>query len=234
MLDGKAVVALVPARRGSKGIPGKNNILVAGRPLLAWSILAARGSSIVDHVVVSSDDTESLRYAVDFGATPLARPVELAADDTPSAEVIRHALESEIKCDVLVLLQPTSPLRTAEHIDEALTLLMAGTANSVVSVCESPVAPELLFRLGDKGMLSPVLESQQGRRQDFQKTYLLNGAIYGAHVSDLESVAYSFSSLTAHPYIMRREDSLDIDDSWDLQEAHSRLENQMRFESRTH
>src|SRR5207253_4129882 len=129
--------ALVPARGGSKGIPRKNLALLAGKPLLAWTLEAARGAESVTRVVVSTDDDEIAAAARHLGAEVLRRPAELAADDVPMLPVIRNGLDT-FQCDVLVLLQPTSPLRGAEHVDGAVRLLLETGADKVVSVVEVP------------------------------------------------------------------------------------------------
>src|ERR687888_2652879 len=132
------VLALIPARGGSKGIPRKNLATLAGRPLLAWTIDAALGSRAVTRTVVSTEDDEIAEAARSLGAEVLTRPPELADDDTPMQPVIAHALGELGAPDVLVLLQPTSPLRRAEHVDEAVELLVATGADSLLSVVEGP------------------------------------------------------------------------------------------------
>src|SRR5438105_2614309 len=112
-----SVVGLIPARGGSKAIPRKNLAPLAGRPLLAWTVAAARDSASLDRVVVSSDDAEILELARSLGVETIVRPDELGADETPMRAVVEHALGELAGCEVLVLLQPTSPLRRAEHID---------------------------------------------------------------------------------------------------------------------
>src|SRR5437764_11026274 len=116
------MLALIPARGGSKGIPRKNLAPVAGKPLLVWTIEVARAAASVDRVVVSTDDAEIAETARSARAEVLERPVELAGDETPMAAVVRHAVEA-LAPEIVVLLQPTSPLRTARHVDEAVSLL---------------------------------------------------------------------------------------------------------------
>src|SRR5262245_30486631 len=122
------VLALIPARGGSKGIPGKNLVALSGRPLLAYTCDAARESARITRIVVSTDSEAIASAAETFGATPLMRPEALAADDTPMIGVVRHALDaleaSGYGPEIVVLLQPTSPLRRAEHIDGAVDLLI--------------------------------------------------------------------------------------------------------------
>ena len=135
-----AVLALIPARAGSKGLPRKNLLEVGGLPLIAWSILAAKGSRFVDRVVVSTDGTEIADVARGLGAdVPFMRPADLATDDASTQDVVLHCLDELEKegsgYDLLVLLQPTSPLRKAEDVDSALELLAARGADAVVGVC---------------------------------------------------------------------------------------------------
>src|SRR5919206_1460637 len=128
------VLGLIPARGGSKGIPGKNLAPVCERPLIAWTIGAACSASRLDRVVVSTDSDEIAAIARELGADVLARPAELARDETPMRDVLLHALDELGRPEILVLLQPTSPLRRAEHVDAAVALLRATGADCVVSV----------------------------------------------------------------------------------------------------
>src|SRR6266511_4265013 len=167
------VVALVPARGGSKGIPRKNLAPLAGKALIRWTIDAARAAETVTRVVVSTDDDEIATEAHDVDV--LRRPSELAADDTPMLAVIRHALSHIEPCDVLVLLQPTSPMRRADHIDGAVRLLLETGADSVVSVVEVPhrYDPEALMELEPSGRLT--VRSQPATRQQQRRLYARNG-----------------------------------------------------------
>lgn len=225
MILDKNVVALIPARAGSKGLPGKNMLQIGGRPLIAWSIGAALDSDIVDEVIVTSDDQEVLDLATNFGVQTIKRPRHLASDYSLVSQTIRHAISNRQEDEILLLLQPTSPLRTASHIDEALNLLMGCLEDeAVVSVCQSPFSPELLLRLATDGYLRPVVHTQEFRRQDTQPSYLLNGAIYAAHSKPLARVDFHFGSMKMMPYIMPIEDSADIDDVEDLEVAKRQLE----------
>lgn len=224
MIDGKRVAALVPARAGSKGLPGKNTLAIGGRPLVAWTILAALDSGFVDDVIVTSDNPFVLDLAAGFGACPLTRPPGLATDHSPTSHVIRHAIGHRQDLEIAVLLQPTSPLRTARHIDAALTLLLECPEKAIVSVCETPVNPEMLFRLDLDGGLQALVNTDETRRQDLPKTYVLNGAIYAAFFEPLANVDFHFGSLGKAPYIMPREASIDIDNAEDFQEAKRLME----------
>src|ERR671933_1940916 len=125
------ILGLIPARGGSKGIPGKNLAPLCGRPLLAWTVGAACAAGSLDRVVVSTDSDEIAAAARELGADVLERPAELARDDTPMRDVVLHALEELGRPEVLALLQPTSPLRRAAHVDEAVALLRRSGADCV-------------------------------------------------------------------------------------------------------
>ena len=207
------VVALIPARGGSKGIPRKNLAPLGGRPLLVWTLDAARDAETVTRVVLSTDDDEIAAAAGD--AEVLRRPPELAADDTPMLPVIRHALDA-YACDVLVLLQPTSPLRRAEHVDAAVRLLADSGADAVVSVVEVPhrYAPESLMELRD-GRL--VAHSEPATRQAKQTLYARNGpAVLALRAATLGDELYGGD---VRAYVMDERESLDVDTPFDLELA---------------
>ena len=207
------VVALIPARGGSKGIPRKNLAPLGGRPLLVWTLDAARDAETVTRVVLSTDDDEIAAAAGD--AEVLRRPPELAADDTPMLPVIRHALDA-YACDVLVLLQPTSPLRRAEHVDAAVRLLADSGADAVVSVVEVPhrYAPESLMELRD-GRLAA--RSEPATRQAKQTLYARNGpAVLALRAATLGDELYGGD---VRAYVMDERESLDVDTPFDLELA---------------
>ncbi|MEP6977177.1 MAG: acylneuraminate cytidylyltransferase family protein [Thermoleophilia bacterium] len=209
------VVALVPARGGSKGIPRKNLVELAGKPLVAWTIGAACTASSIDRVVVSTDSDAIAALARDLGVEVLDRPADLAADETPMLDVVRHAIEHLGACDVLVLLQPTSPLRRARHVDEAVALLLDSDAEVVVSVVEVPhqFRPSSLMELRD-GRLLPWSEASATRRQDKAVVYARNGpAVLAVRPDRLGESLYGGD---CRPYVMDRRDSVDIDDELDL------------------
>jgi CMP-N,N'-diacetyllegionaminic acid synthase len=212
------VVALIPARGGSKGIPRKNLAPLAGKPLLHWAIDAALSADTVTRLVVSTDDDEIAAAAGD--AELLRRPADLAGDDTPMLDVIRHALEHIEPCDVLVLLQPTSPLRRPEQVDEAVRLLLESGADTVVSVVEVPhrYEPSSLMELHD-GRL--VARSEPTTRQAKDQLYARNGpAILAVRPSGLGDGLYGGNVVG---YVMDERDSLDIDTPHDLELAEQLL-----------
>jgi len=207
-------VALVPARGGSKGIPRKNLAPLAGRPLLAWTLDAASAAETVTRVVVSTDDGDIAAAAGD--AEVLRRPKELATDETPMVDVVRHALGELGRLDVLVLLQPTSPLRRAEHVDGAVRLLLETGADSVVSVVEVPhrYGAESLMEL-ENGRLT--VRSQPTIRQQQPRLYARNGpAVLALRPERLGEVLYGAD---VRAYVMSERDSLDVDTPEDLELA---------------
>jgi CMP-N,N'-diacetyllegionaminic acid synthase len=208
------VVALIPARGGSKGIPRKNLAPLAGKPLLRWAIDAARDADTVTRVVVSTDDDDIAEATGDVEV--LRRPAGLAADDTPMLDVIRHALEHVEPCDVLVLLQPTSPLRRPEQVDEAVRLLLETGADTVVSVVEVPhrYEPWSLMELRDGRLVS---RSEPTTRQAKARLYARNGpAILALRPSGLGEGLYGGDVVG---YVMDEADSLDVDTPHDLELA---------------
>lgn len=207
------VLGLIPARGGSKGIPGKNLALVAGRPLLEWTIDAARGARELTRVVVSTDDDEIAHAAA--GVEVLRRPAELAADDTPMLDVVRHAIV-ELAPDVVVVLQPTSPLRRAQHVDEAVRLLRETDADCVVSVVEVPhrYQPEALMDVVDGRVVPRGLART---RQEKELVYARNGpAVLVVRADRLE---VDFYEGDCRAYVMDGRDSLDVDTPFDLDVA---------------
>ena len=218
------VVALVPARGGSKGIPRKNLAPLGGKPLLAWTLEAARDSTTVERVVVSTDSEEVATLTRELGAEVLGRPPNLAMDDTPMLDVVRHALAELGSPDALVLLQPTSPLRRAEHIDEAVRLLLETGSDAVVSVVEVPhqFTPGSLMELRD-GRLEPLAPDAGAvtRRQDKPVVYARNGpAVLALRPERLGDDLYGGD---CRPYLMDLRDSVDVDGPLELELAEALL-----------
>ena len=205
-------MGLIPARGGSKGIPRKNLAPVGGKPLLAWTVDAARAAGELTDVVVSTDDDE---IAAAAGVEVLRRPPELAADETPMLDVVRHAI-GELSPDVVVILQPTSPLRRAEHVDACVRLLLESGADSVVSVVEVPhrFAPESLMDVVD-GRVVPRGGARS--RQEKTRVYARNGpAVLAIRVASLGDDLYGGD---CRPFVMDERDSLDVDTEFDLELA---------------
>lgn len=215
------VVGLIPAREGSKGIPRKNLAPVAGKPLLAWTIEAARESATLTRTVVSTDWDEAAELARQLGADVLGRPPALAADDTPMLDVVRHALGELGPCDVVVLLQPTSPLRRAEHVDEAVRLLLESGADSVLSVVEVPhqFRPGKLMAI-DEGRLVR-LGWDAPDRHGGATLYARNGpAVLALRPDRLGADLYGGD---CRPYVMDAADSVDVDGPAELELVELRL-----------
>jgi CMP-N,N'-diacetyllegionaminic acid synthase len=209
------IIGLIPARGGSRG---KNLWVLAGKPLLAWTVEAARASTTLTRTVVSTDSEAVAGVARALGAEVLERSADLARDDTPMLEVIQHALEELRRCDVLVLLQPTSPLRRAEHVDEAVELLLETGADSVVSVVEVPhqFRPASLMRL-EEGRLVPIDPATPLLRQQKPVVYARNGpAVLALRPARLGSSLYAGD---CRPYVMEQRDSVDVDGPFELELA---------------
>ena len=223
------VLGVIPARGGSKGIPTKNLVPLCGRPLLAYTADAVNDSKKLTHTIVSTDDERIAGCARSLGLdVPFIRPSSLAADDAPMLPVLQHAITAMrargFETDIVVLLQPTSPLRRGQHIDAAIDWLQRVRGDSVVSVVEVPhqFNPISVMRL-DEGLLKPFLEtSVPTRRQDKPRLYARNGpAVLAVHTRVIENG--SLYGDESWPLIMTPEDSLDIDTPWDLRLAESVL-----------
>jgi CMP-N-acetylneuraminic acid synthetase len=216
-------VALVTARGGSKGVPGKNVAPVAGKPLVAWSVAAALGASAVDRVLLSTDDPQIAAAGRAAGAeVPFLRPPELARDSTALVPVVLHALDwlrgdEGHEPDAVLLLQPTSPLRDARDIDDA-TELFTGADDAVVGVCPTHHHPLYAQRVTADGHLERYVAtgSSYPRRQDLPPAYAVNGAIYLIRPAALREHE-TFLPPRTRAYVMPPERSLDVDEPWDLQ-----------------
>lgn len=215
MHQDKSFLAIIPARGGSKRLPRKNALNLAGKPLIAWTIEAGLKSRYIDKVVVSSDDDEILKISQNYGSEIIRRPVELASDTATTFDAIRHAIENtEREYDYTVLLQPTSPLRDEKHIDEAIELLMLKNADAVISVCEMDHSPLWSNTLPKDGDMSNFLrdEIKNKRSQDLESYYRINGAIYICKTERLLEEKTIFVKDNISAYSMDRKTSIDIDD----------------------
>ena len=211
-----STLAIIPARAGSKGILGKNKALICGKPLISWTIAAAKAARSLDEIVVSTDDEEIADIAVSMGVNvPFLRPTELAQDDTPGIEPVLHALSLMPDFDSVVLLQPTSPLRTAADVDAIVELANARQASSVISICETQEPIQWNFTIQADGNLKPLFDSDSiQRRQDAPITYNLNGALYYLEVPwFLRGKKYLDEETLG--FIMPPERSIDIDTDFD-------------------
>lgn len=226
MLKKKRVLALIPARGGSKRLPRKNILPLNGVPLIAWTIKAAQNSNYIDETIVSTDDDELAEVAKNMGASvPFKRPDHLASDNATSHSVIEHCLEyckSEGEnFDILVLLQPTSPLRSAVHIDAAIEVYLDKHARSVISVCECDHSPLWSNILPDTCSMDNFLNKELLgiRSQDLPKYFRINGAIYICDIPKYISSGGNFYESESFAYIMDAQSSIDIDTDIDFKLA---------------
>jgi CMP-N,N'-diacetyllegionaminic acid synthase len=226
MFQGEKVVGIVPARKGSKRLPNKNCLELSNKPLLCWSILAALHSKEVDHVTVSTDSAEIRNHSHDCGAdSVIMRPAHLATDHASSVSVVDHALEQmereQLTFDWVVLLQPTSPLRTATHIAEAFDLIKQKNARGVVSLRKNRHPIEWSAPLDDTGFMDKFFERTNLSipSHTANPTYTINGALYIARVDDFREHNTFFLSTGVIGYVMNTPDSVDIDTELDFEEA---------------
>lgn len=228
MLDKKTFLAIIPARGGSKRLPRKNVLPLAGKPLIAWTIEAALNSKLVDKVLVTSDDDEILKVSESFGAATIKRPAELAQDTSTSFDAVKHTIENTEKFDYIVLLQPTSPLRTSQHIDEAIQLLESKNADAIVSVTEMEHSPLWANTLPENGSMTGFLRDDllNTRGQDLETFYRLNGAIYICRTDKLLEAGSFFIKENIYAYKMSQTSSIDIDTELDFKWAEFLCENQ--------
>lgn len=216
------MLAIIPARGGSKGVPRKNVRDLCGKPLLAYTIEAALDSEVFEKVIVSTDDQEIANIAVRFGAeVPFIRPEILSSDEVSSDDVIQQAIEyyeqEEAFYDEICKLQPTSPLRRADHIRYAYELFKEKRANFLVSVCECEHSPLWADKIGDDLSMDNFMCNVDKKtcRQYLPKYYRLNGAISMAKTDALKNNK-SFIGKGGYAYIMSQEDSVDIDSELDF------------------
>jgi CMP-N,N'-diacetyllegionaminic acid synthase len=217
-------VAIIPARGGSKGIPRKSVRLLCGKPLIAYTIEAALSSKLIDRVVVSTEDEEIAEVSKKYGAEVISRPPELGQDDTPSLPVYQHAIRhlekaEDYRPEIIVILQPTSPLRLVEDIDRAIAEFLKRKYDSIVSICEVEHPPHWMYTLA-RNRLKPVIKDGESvtRRQDAPKMYRLNGAVY---VTSREVIMKENRLIgrDTGAHIMPLERSIDIDTELDFKLA---------------
>lgn len=234
MIANKSVLAVIPARGGSKGIPKKNIKNLAGKPLIAWSILNAIDSKYIDNCIVSTDSKEIADIAESYGCNvPFLRPKELSLDESPSYPFMEHAInfykEKNIEYDYFILLEPTSPLRETKDIDEALEILVKKKeiADSIVGVSKVEAThPVFDVKINSEGLIEPFMDSEFKiyRRQDIEPLYFKEGSIYISKVKILlkEKTFYHKRTL---PFIFPRWKSIEIDEMIDFIYAEAVLQN---------
>jgi CMP-N-acetylneuraminic acid synthetase len=218
----KKYLAIIPARGGSKRLPNKNILNLNGKPLIVWSIEAAKKSKYIDDIVVTSDSDKILEIAKKNNIIALKRPEKLATDCATTVDVIRNVIENmNEKYEYLVLLQPTSPLRNEKHIDEAIELLETKKADAIISVCEMEHSPLWSNVLPDDLSMKNFLRKdiKNKRSQDLEKYYRINGAIYISKIDKFLKQNTLFLDENIYAYIMNRKSSVDIDDEIDFKLA---------------
>ncbi len=224
MYSNKRILAIIPARSGSKGLRHKNIKLLNDKPLIAYTIEAAIESDIFTDIVVSTDSEEYASISKRYGASiPFLRPDELASDIASSADMIVYTIQRLKELgkvyNYFVLLQPTSPLRKASDIKNAADLLIENKLDSVVSVCEAEHSLSIYNTLGDSLSLEGFINKNSAtRRQDDKKYYRINGSIYISNVKKYLSER-DFYGKKSKAYIMSRESSIDIDTELDFKIA---------------
>tara|TARA_R100000935_G_scaffold43936_1_gene66610 strand:- start:163 stop:852 length:690 start_codon:yes stop_codon:yes gene_type:complete len=215
-------IAIIPARGGSKRLPGKNVKSLAGKPLIAWTIEAALQSKVFDHVFVSTDCDEIAKVAKSFGAqVPFLRPAEIATDTATTNDVVTHLVEwfeeeHTKEVTTVSILQPTSPLRNAQHIQEAFELMKDKHAKAVISVCELEHPIQFCNKLALDGSMDGFIDPKNIQRtQDLEPYYRLNGAIYFLSREYVSRLNELYSEGT-YSYVMTSQLSVDIDTKEDF------------------
>ena len=223
MINGNKVLAIVPARSGSKGLPGKNSKILAGKPLVQYSLEAGVDSQYIDDVLLTSDCPICMNLANSMGVmVPFSRPASLSGDQVASSSVIIHTVQylkkQGLEYGILVLLEPTSPLRTASDIDTALEEMMAVNAKSMVSVCLAEEQhPDMMFKLAAGHRLKPwaLAEFEGPRRQDLSKTYFQDGSIYISFIEEYMKLQ-TFCHTNTAAFEMPKWKSFEVDDLIDF------------------
>ncbi len=232
MINNKTFLAIIPARGGSKRLPNKNILDLAGKPLISWSVNAAIKSQYIDKVMVTTDSDEIMEVAKKYGAeVPFKRPDYLSTDTAIRPDVIKHTIdfyknENQEKFDYIVFLQPTSPLRDESHIDKAIEDMLEKNADAMVSVCEVEHPVQWSGLLPDNKDMSNFLNDQdiKSRSQDFQIYYRLNGAIFICDSNKFMKSGCMFLQENIFAYVMPQNVSVDIDTEIDFMLARFTLE----------
>ncbi|MBF0454298.1 MAG: acylneuraminate cytidylyltransferase family protein [Magnetococcales bacterium] len=222
MIGEASVLAVIPARGGSKGLPRKNILDLAGKPLIAWTIEAAKSSTLIDRLILSSDDEDIIQIAKQWGCeVPFVRPPSLAGDQSTSVDVAIHALDSvQQPYDYIVWLQPTTPLRLGEDIDAAIQICVEKGAPSAVSVVDAGKSPYWMYSIKESGALEPIMSQDLSsrQRQELPCAYTLNGAVYVTQTDWLRRHG-CFMNGGTYAHLMPPERSVDIDTELDFKIA---------------
>ena len=234
----KRVLALIPARGGSKGLPRKNIRILGDRPLIAWPIRAALASKYIDQVIVTTDDQEIAGIAEEYGAeVPFLRPSELAADSAPSSAAIMHAISflerNDNDFDIIILLEPTSPLTDGFDIDNALEKFVTSNGKSLVGIgMIEDMHPEFCVSINHGKFLSPYINSKFGavkRRQDIEKLYFFDGSLYISDLDYYKEHQTFYHELTLG-YEFPKRKNVEIDDLVDFLFVESLVKNENLFD----
>jgi len=221
------ILAVIPARGGSKGIPQKNLLNVAGKPLIAWTIESAINSKFIDTIIVSSENDKILDFSKNYTHVKcIERPLNLAADNSPTEPVLSHVLNNinSEEYEYLILLQPTSPLRNGKDIDDAITTIIDSEATSLISVTQPQHHPLKSFIKDEKGFLKGLVNNQYPfmPRQELPEVYQPNGAIYIVKIEEFLKTNTLFTEKTIE-YIMSLEKSIDVDSLDDVKKIEQKL-----------
>ncbi len=225
MISDKSILAIITARGGSKGIPRKNITPLLGKPLIAWTIEAAKKSKYIDRLILSTEDQKIAKIGKDYGVEiPFLRPKDLATDEAKSVDCMIHAIKwlknnDKYISDYVMLLQPTSPLRTVDDIDTALEEIFKQKGDSLIGLCKVRKHPYWMMKI-ERGIITPYYKKwvNYQRRQDLPDIYNVNGAIYIIKSTLLLKKKVFWSGKTI-PYVMPEERSVDIDNKIDLKLA---------------
>ena len=213
----RRILGLIPARGGSKGIKMKNLYPFKKKPLIQWTIESALKSNSLEKIIVSTDDINIANFSKDHGVdVPFLRDSKLAKDDSLIVDTVLSIIDQFNDFDDVLLLQPTSPLRTNIDIKNIINLKEKYNAESLVSVCETKENPALFFQINNQNYLrKSFIELKGSNRQNLKKFYTLNGALYLSSINHLRKYN-DFLSINSMPYIMPLERSIDIDELLDV------------------
>jgi CMP-N-acetylneuraminic acid synthetase len=231
LINGKKVLAIIPARGGSKILPRKNILTIAGKPLIAWSIEAANQSKYIDKTIISTDDSEIASIAKKYhGEVPFIRPQSLATDEATTSDVIIHAIDSiSGDFDIILLLQPTSPLRDSGVIDDALEFMEISSSSAIISVTKRKHPRDWTIQLDDNCKVINYKDMiTLKRRQEYKELFDINGAIYASLINNFFDSKTFFGNNTI-AFKMLEEKSIDIDDSFDFEIAEYFLNKQLIY-----
>jgi len=218
MYKNQTFLAVIPARGGSKRLPGKNLQDLNGKPLISWTIEACLKSDFIDQVCVTSDSNEILNIAKSYQVDTIERPKELSSDTSTSYEALKHALKFSDQYDYIFLAQPTSPLRNEFHIDNAIKFLFEKKADSVIGVSKVGHTPLWSNTLKNDLSMSHFLDESiiNIGSQSLPDYYRINGAIYLCKISKMLSEKTLFLKENIYAYKMERKNSIDIDEEIDF------------------